>query len=380
MIWKPQLDMSLMALLYDVAQLDKGILSSPVSNSLVEQMASVVDAMNSFYSNAIEGVHTKITDVDAVLKKHKKSEHQALSMAHVAISKGFSSITYEDVFSPAFIKQIHADFFDRLSDEYRTVKYPDGYQKLIQGGEFRANNVSVGDHQAVSYTKVDSLMNEFHQQYSSDERNLGKFLNALSSHHRLVWIHPFSDGNGRTARLHTQASMMQADVGKSRLWSISRGLAFQLPEYYQSLGDADSLTESSLYRFVEFLGETCKDQCQFMAKKLDTRLMKDAYLNLAKSLDMPKGMENVVDMLLVVGDLERSSLANYLGKSDRTARDFVKKMSSVGLLQTSQIKGGVINLGLSPVVAAIVLPELFPISETIRAQKYLEDMVKDLQI
>ena len=47
---------------------------------------------------------------------------------------------------------------------------------------------------------------------------------TAAAHHRLLWIHPFLDGNGRVARLMSHATLLDAlDTGG--VWSIARGLA-----------------------------------------------------------------------------------------------------------------------------------------------------------
>ena len=47
---------------------------------------------------------------------------------------------------------------------------------------------------------------------------------VAAAHHRLLWIHPFLDGNGRVARLLSHAMLLQAlDTGG--IWSVARGLA-----------------------------------------------------------------------------------------------------------------------------------------------------------
>jgi fido (protein-threonine AMPylation protein) len=43
-------------------------------------------------------------------------------------------------------------------------------------------------------------------------------------HHRLLWIHPFYDGNGRVNRLMSHATLLLCGVGNS-LWSVARGFA-----------------------------------------------------------------------------------------------------------------------------------------------------------
>lgn len=85
------------------------------------------------------------------------------------------------------------------------------------------------------------------------------------AHHRLAWIHPFIDGNGRVTRLATHAALYRNfTVG---LWSISRGLARTQQEYYTHLeaaeasrqGDYDgrgNLTEKGLWSFCYYFLNT----------------------------------------------------------------------------------------------------------------------------
>lgn len=68
------------------------------------------------------------------------------------------------------------------------------------GGRFREGNVSVGDHKPPPHQKVDALIDDFILtiQKNWDQWNVADL--ASYGLWRLNWIHPFFDGNGRTAR------------------------------------------------------------------------------------------------------------------------------------------------------------------------------------
>jgi len=76
-------------------------------------------------------------------------------------------------------------------------------EDTIVPGSIRNRDVKVGNHIAPSADKLDSMMNEFEYLYNKSltSSDAIKLIHILSSHHRLMWIHPFLDGNGRTARL-----------------------------------------------------------------------------------------------------------------------------------------------------------------------------------
>ncbi|MEX1115291.1 MAG: Fic family protein [Akkermansiaceae bacterium] len=86
---------------------------------------------------------------------------------------------------------------------------------------------------------------------------------VAASHHRLAWIHPFGDGNGRVARLQSQAAMVRCGLDSDGLWTLSRGLARAKPAYFQHLQAADqqrandfdgrgNLSDAALSRFCRF--------------------------------------------------------------------------------------------------------------------------------
>src|SRR5262249_27554840 len=110
---------------------------------------------------------------------------------------------------------------------------------------------------------------------------LGRQLESTASqtaHHRLNYIHPFPDGNGRVSRLMSHAMALQAGIGAHGLWSISRGLARGLEgrtEYKTMMdaaetpreGDYDGRGNLSLRRpreFARWFLRVALDQVRFM--------------------------------------------------------------------------------------------------------------------
>ena len=70
-----------------------------------------------------------------------------------------------------------------------------------------------------------------------------------AAHHRMNYIHPFPDGNGRVSRLMSHAMAHAAGIGAHGLWSVSRGLARGLKsrkEYPQHMDHADMPRQGDL--------------------------------------------------------------------------------------------------------------------------------------
>ncbi len=145
--------------------------------------------------------------------------------------------THRDIFSDEFIKKIHKKMFKdvwKWAGDYRTTNKSIGVSPFEIGAELRKLS---GD---IEYWLANGT-------YSNDEA-------AARFHHRLVLIHPFSNGNGRHSRLLTDV------VLKSRnepLFTWGGGIVDELGKtgnlrtrYIRALQEADSGNYESLLHFV----------------------------------------------------------------------------------------------------------------------------------
>jgi Fic family protein len=93
-------------------------------------------------------------------------------------------------------------------------------------GEIRCCEVEVGRHIPPGFRSPKDFLARFAQGYRRDQFDpIEWIIAAAASHHRLAWIHPFLDGNGRVTRLFTHAFFIQAKSDGHLLWMVSRGLA-----------------------------------------------------------------------------------------------------------------------------------------------------------
>jgi Fic family protein len=158
-------------------------------------------------------------------------------------------------------------------------------------GAWRRDDVRVGQLFAISPGAVPRFLQRFEDVYGK----LGRaetILAAAAAHHRLLWIHPFADGNGRVARLMSHPMMLEA-VDTGGLWSIARGLARNAATYKGHLmacdaprhGDLDgrgTLSEKALAEFTRFFLQTCLDQVRFMEQLVQPDRLRDRVLGWAE--------------------------------------------------------------------------------------------------
>lgn len=143
------------------------------------------------------------------------------------------------------ILEIHRRFCERLPDELLVVEHPTTKEKLpVVPGELRRHEVEIGRHVPVSPGALPRFLARFEDAYGK----LGKsemILAAAAAHHRLAWIHPFLDGNGRVIRLMSYATLLDT-VDTGGVWSIARGLARNVETYKQHLANCDQPRRNDL--------------------------------------------------------------------------------------------------------------------------------------
>jgi Fic family protein len=192
-------------------------------------------------------------------------------------------------------------------------------------------------------------------------------------HHRLAWIHPFADGNGRVARLMSHATMLEAlDTGA--VWSIARGLARNVDDYKANLAACDQtrrndldgrghLSEENLAEFTRFFLTVCLDQVAFMERLMQPDQLRARILLWTEEeirLDkLPPKSGAILEAVLYRGELPRAETANILGTGDRQARRVVSALSDRGVLVSESTRAP-LRLAFPAALASRWMPGLFP--------------------
>lgn len=345
------------------------------SNALLEQIpsqgcrqaiADLVCGMNSYYSNLIEGHKTLPRDIENALR-HDFSDrpaergNQHLAAAHVEVEKLMRQRLRDEpglsIHSPDFIAWLHQEFYEHLPTDLRITESVGGRQHRVQPGNWRDHEVVVGGHQPPFSGALPEFMRRFDHFYSDSSIPATSQLVALAAgHHRLAWIHPFGDGNGRVTRLHSHAWLIRCGADAAGLWTISRGLARQRTQYYEHLqagdqprrGDFDgrgNLTDRGLADFCLFFLRSMLDQIEFMSGLLQLRTLEarmGAHLHVHHADWGLKKIEQAASVLregLIEDAIERGRVSRLAGVSDTTARGLIHLLVDAGLMTSSTPKG-----------------------------------------
>ena len=367
-------------------------LSSALHPATRKAIADLVRPMNSYYSNRIEGHDTHPRDIERALhndfsqdKKNRDLQQEAIAHINVsaALRRGDLWGDGLDPSNPEFIKGLHKAFYDHLPESFLVVETRGGGTRTVVPGEFREGEVEVGAHIGPAGASVPKFMDRFAEAYDRrSPRNASRTRRVVAiaaAHHRLAWIHPFLDGNGRVMRLHSDACFMLEELDAGGIWSISRGLARTRDKYYEHLANADSprrgdrdgrgnLSLQGLTGFCRYFLATAIDQVEFMEGSLVLATMEkrmDAYVDrMVAEGRLRTEARHILKELFVRGGLTRNDAERITHTSDKTLKKITDDLIKLELMTTRKEGVAVVFDPRYPLhFSPWLLPRLYPESK-----------------
>lgn len=351
---------------------------------LRESIGNLVRSMNCYYSNLIEGHDTHPRDIDRALandfsSEPKKRDLQKEAVAHINVQSLIDTGRDPDAWpaSAAYASWLHEEFCSRLPPEMLFVTDDKTGERLeIIPGSWRKRDVQVGHHVAPPHEDLPRYMARFDTAYGSPPLSKTRQIQTVGAvHHRLLWIHPFLDGNGRVARLMSHALFKRLGIGNS-LWSVARGLARDEQRYKALLAQADgpregdldgrgNLTQRGLIEFCKFFLYRSVDQIRFMSSLLEpATLLTRMEIHIEEEVRakrLLRGSLAVLREAVMNGEVERSKIPALTGYEERSARNVTAGLVERGMLAAATHRAP-LRLAFPADVAERWFPNLYPAS------------------
>ncbi|MEW5907939.1 MAG: Fic family protein [Patescibacteria group bacterium] len=212
----------------------------PLPKSAVKKLQDQMRIEMTYNSNAIEGnsltlketflvINEGITVKGKPLKDHleAKDHHAALQYLYELVEKG-----KRHTISERLIRTLHQLIMQETDKEW--------------AGVYRNSNVIIGgaDHTPPDALEVPQKMRELVDWIKRNKNKLHIVEISSLLHHKLVHIHPFFDGNGRTSRIIMNLFLMQSGFPLVIILKNDR------KKYYNVLSQADKGNYKPLVRFI----------------------------------------------------------------------------------------------------------------------------------
>jgi len=217
-----------------------------------------------YSSNALEGnslteFETKIVIEDGLTVDGKPLRYAYEAIGHAEAYDYLYEIVQEKTLALADILKLHEFFYRRISPE-SAGKIRTG-QVFISGSRYRLPKPA----------DLPELLDKFVAWFNCNEKLLHPIEFAALSHQKLVFIHPFIDGNGRVSRLLMNLALMRAGYNIAIIPPILRG------EYIAALEKAHRHTGNFCTFIAHCVSETQKDLLRlFGVRPMPMRMIEGA--------------------------------------------------------------------------------------------------------
>lgn len=291
----------------------------PLPASIVNKLREQLSLEMTYNSNAIEGNKLTLKETFLVInegltvKGKSLRDHLEAKNHNEAIHYLYDWVEHQSrpTISEKLIRSLHQLIIKDIEDS--------------EAGRYRQGRVMItgSKHRPPEAMEVPVLMQEF---ISWSKRNVSKMhpvLFAARAHHRLVNIHPFVDGNGRTARLFMNLLLMQKGYPMVIILKNDR------KKYYRALERADTGHFNEIDKFIAQAVERSMN-IYLKAIRSNTKSA-DRLISLADLSKQSRFSEKYLNLLARSGKLEahkegrnwlssKTALKNYLANRERKRR------------------------------------------------------------
>lgn len=272
---KPDFDSYLTDLIIELDYLRKKTLGGSTHPHIFFQLKALFHLLESIGSARIEGNHTTIAEyIETKLEKTGKKLPKIEEIAKLESAMDFIESTVDDhPIDHTFIRELHKRIVGGLPAAEEGDETP---------GEYRQKNIKISKaaHIPPDYTQVNDYMDELNDFIRKEDEPKYDLLKIALTHHRFVWIHPFSNGNGRSVRLLTYAQLVKSGfkVRSGRIINPTAIFCSDREKYYSFLSKADTGNKRELLAWCEYVLRGLKQEIEKIDRLLDYKYLSESIL------------------------------------------------------------------------------------------------------
>lgn len=295
------------------------------------------------HSTAIEGstvteIENQLLFDEGIAAKGRSLTEQMMNVdLKDAYLYAFRIASENPKYTPQLLQQLSALVMRRTGSEYFTIAGHFDSSK----GEFRLCNVSagIGGRSYLAYNKVPRAVDDFcrwlnEEITKADRTNIAAcYRLSFEAHFRLVTIHPWVDGNGRTTRLVMNMIQRQLGLIPSIVRKEDKG------EYIQSLVDSRENNDSTIAQDVmlrHHIANLNRRVLQFQEN--DTvNTQSDTVNDTANANNdivtgLKKSLQKVYTAILNNPEITHSEIMETLHISESTAKRATRDLKKIGYI------------------------------------------------
>jgi Fic family protein len=300
------------------------------------QLKQVFHFLESLASARIEGNNTTLADyVEHKVTKVRESteDFREIENIEAAMRNVEGTVQPGSPITETLIRGVHAVTVKDLTREGDATP-----------GAYRKGPVSIrgAEHLPPEPLRVAEYMRELEQFVNSEHAPKYELMKVALAHHRFLWIHPFSNGNGRVVRLLTYAMMLKYGfrvAAHGRLLNPAAVFGADRSRYYRMLALADTGSADGLEQWCTYVLAGVRDELKKVDRLADYKYLQAAVLLPALAFALERQLvtpeeEAVLSVTIKEGEVKAADLEpamSGLNAAQRTYR--LKKLVNAGMLQ-----------------------------------------------
>lgn len=285
----------------------------PFPASVVRRLGEQFTLEWTYNSNAIEGNTLSLHETELVMSRGLTVGGKTLRehfevLNHVdAIEHLKSFVDNKRDLSEDLVLAIHRDVMNRIDED--------------EAGMYRRHNVRIvgAEHIPPSAIKIRRMMAELMTWYHENRRVMWPPELATSLHYQLVHIHPFMDGNGRTARLLMNFVLIMHGYPPAVILNVDR------KKYYRVLKEAD---RGTMEPFVDFVGRAVNRSLVIYLNAIkpstETPDERGGYMTLREAADFCSYSQEYLSFLARTGKLEAVKIRRNWMTSREALNEYIE--------------------------------------------------------
>lgn len=274
---EPSFGSSLTDLIIDLDHLRRKRLGGTTHPKVFFQLKQIFHTLESIGSARIEGNNTTIAEyIETKLEPQSKVPLSIKEIMNIENAMTFVEEHVKDfTINRLFVSEMHKMVVDGLNP-------PPHGEGDNTPGEYRKINVEITQsaHIPPDGFMIDKYMDELFAFISNSDSPKYDLLKVAIAHHRFVWIHPFTNGNGRTVRLFTYAMLVKLgfNVEVGRILNPTAVFCSNRNDYYYHLAQADSGTSEGILSWCEYVLKGLKEEIEKIDRLTDYEFLRKEIL------------------------------------------------------------------------------------------------------
>jgi len=168
----------------------------------------------------------------------------------------------------------------------------------------------------------------------SEKEEINPIVVAGIVHQEIAAIHPFTDGNGRTARAMATLILYKRGYDFRKLFALEDYYNEDRPSYYEAINMGKSYKEKSdLTSWLEYFIAGFKEEIDEVKKKVSVLSSKKIDKTISSQVFLDKDQLQIIDFIDQMGRITTDDVVDILNCPKRTAQSYLQKLKKIKMIK-----------------------------------------------